>query len=398
MRPIPYARQSVSQADIDAVAEVLRSDWLTQGPCIGRFEQEVATYCGAQYAAAVSNGTAALHIACLALDLGPGDLVWTSANTFVASANCARYCGADVDFVDIDPRTYNMSTTALEEKLAAALRVARLPKIVIAVHFGGQSCDMRTIARLGDRYGFHVIEDASHAIGADYLSQKVGSCRYSDITVFSFHPVKLMTTGEGGMLLTNDKELAQRLRLLRTHGITRDQEQMVGVSEGPWYYEQVCLGYNYRMTDMQAALGSSQLKRLDEFLARRRKLVRRYDGALKGLPLALPFEENAGRSAWHLYVIQLDLEAVGTTRSTLFERMRVAGVLVNVHYIPVYRQPYFRNFGFNPSHFPGCERYYERAISLPLYFDLTDAEQDRVCAVLRESLQTGALPRGTGTR
>lgn len=386
MRPIPYARQSISQADIDAVVEVLRSDWLTQGPCIGRFEQAVATYCGAQHAVAVSNGTAALHIACLALDLGPGDLVWTSANTFVASANCARYCGADVDFVDIDAQTYNMSPAALEEKLAAAQRAARLPKIVIPVHFGGQSCDMTTIARLGERYGFRIIEDASHAIGADYLSQKVGSCSYSDITVFSFHPVKLMTTGEGGMLLTNDNALARQLRLLRTHGISRDQEQMVGESEGPWYYEQISLGYNYRMTDIQAALGSSQLRRLDEFLARRRELVRRYDGALKGLPLATPFEDNAGRSAWHLYVIQLDLETVGTTRRAVFERMRAARILVNVHYIPVHLQPYYLALGFKRGDFPVSERYYERAVTLPLYFDLTESDQDRVCAVLESSL------------
>ena len=297
------------------------------------------------------------------------------------------YCGADVDFVDIDAQTYNMSPAALEEKLAAAQRAARLPKIVIPVHFGGQSCDMKAIAQLGERYGFRVIEDASHAIGAEYLAQKVGTCRYSDITVFSFHPVKLMTTGEGGMLLTNDNELAQRFRLLRTHGITRDEEQMAGKSEGPWYYEQITLGYNYRMTDIQAALGSSQLRRLDEFLARRRELVRRYDVALRGWPLATPVEDSAGRSAWHLYVIQLDLQALGTTRRFVFERMRAAGILVNVHYIPLHLQSYFRALGFKNAGFPASERYYERAISLPLYFELTDSDQDRVCAVLEASLR-----------
>lgn len=395
MRPIPYARQSISQADIDAVVEVLRSDWLTQGPCIGRFEHEVAAYCGAQHAVAVSNGTAALHIACLALGLGPGDLAWTSANTFVASANCARYCGADVDFVDIDPQTYNMSTAALEEKLATAERVARLPKIVIPVHFGGQSCDMRTIARLAERYGFRVIEDASHAIGADYLSQKVGTCRYSDITVFSFHPVKLMTTGEGGMLMTNDSAIARRLGLLRTHGITRDQEQVVGKSEGPWYYEQVALGFNYRMTDMQAALGSSQLRRLDDFLARRRELVRRYDLALEESSLTAPKEIESGKSAWHLYVIQLDTDALAVSRGDVFLRMREQGILVNVHYIPVYRQPYYRDIGFDPRDFPNCEQYYERALSLPLFFDLTAAEQDKVIEVLRESLHVDPLAQRT---
>jgi UDP-4-amino-4,6-dideoxy-N-acetyl-beta-L-altrosamine transaminase len=384
---IPYARQSISQGDIDAVVDVLRSDWLTQGPSIGRFESGVAAYCGARHAIAVSNATAALHSACLALDLGPGDLAWTSGNTFAASANCARYCGADVDFVDIDPQTYNLSIPALNEKLAAADRAGRLPKILIPVHFGGQSCDMGAIGELADRYGFKVVEDASHAVGAEYGSRRVGHCPHSDIAIFSFHPVKLMTTGEGGMLLTNDDHLARRLRLLRSHGITRDPDQMCGDSEGPWYYEQVALGYNYRMTDIQAALGESQLRRLDVFLARRRELVRRYDAALRGLPLSTPAEDAHGRSAWHLYVIQLELEALGTSRRVVFERMRANGVQVNVHYIPVYRLPYYRGLGFKPEVFPNCERYYERAISLPLYYDLAEAQQERVCAVLRDSLR-----------
>ncbi|HUF82142.1 MAG TPA: UDP-4-amino-4,6-dideoxy-N-acetyl-beta-L-altrosamine transaminase [Burkholderiales bacterium] len=386
MSPIPYARQSISQADIDAVVRVLRSDWLTQGPDIERFEKNVATACGAQHAIAVSNGTAALHLACMAFDLGPGDLLWTSPNTFAASANCARYCGADVDFVDIDSRTYNLSVPALEEKLARAKRAGRLPKVLVPVHFGGQSCDMEAIGALAGRYGFRVVEDASHAVGAEYRAARVGACQHSDIAVFSFHPVKILTTGEGGMLMTNDHALARKLRLLRTHGITRDRSEMQGESEGPWYYQQVELGYNYRMTEIQAALGASQLVRLDEFLSRRRELAHRYDALLKGLPLATPSEDPAGRSSWHLYVIQLELEALRKSRGAVFERMRAAGVLVNVHYIPVHMQPYYRALGFKPGDFPASERYYERAISLPLYFGLSDADQDRVVDVLRQSV------------
>lgn len=392
MRSVPYARQSISPEDIDAVVDVLRSDWLTQGPGIERFENGVSGYCGARHAIAVSNGTAALHLACLALGLGPGDLAWTSPNTFAASANCARYCGAEVDFVDIDPRTGNLSVAALEAKLDDARRAGKLPKVLIPVHFGGHPCDMRAIAELAGRHGFRVIEDASHAIGAEYASHRVGSCAYADITVFSFHPVKIITTGEGGMLLTNDDALAQQLRLLRSHGITRDAGQMAAGSEGPWYYEQTALGYNYRMTDIQAALGASQLRRLDEFLARRRELVQRYDGLLKGQPLATPPECRQGRSAWHLYVIQLDLETRRTSRREVFERMRAAGIQVNVHYIPVHLQPYYRSLGFARGDFPASERFYEQAISLPLFFGLTEAAQDRVCAVLNESLRQGARP------
>lgn len=331
MRAIPYARQSISQADIDAVVEALRSDWLTQGPTIQSFEEAVAAYCGVRHAIAVSNGTAALHLACLALDLGPGDLLWTSANTFVASANCARYCGADVDFVDIDPRTYNISIPALEEKLVLAERAGRRPKVLVPVHFGGQPCDMGAIGRLAKRYGFRVVEDASHAVGAQYASRRIGSGAHSDLAVFSFHPVKIMTTGEGGMLLTNDASLASRLRLLRTHGITRDAAEMSAGGIDPWCYEQLELGYNYRMTDIQAALGLSQLRRVDAFLARRRELVERYAASLRGLPLALPSEQAGAKSAWHLYVIQLELEALGVSRRTVFERMRAGGVMVNVH-------------------------------------------------------------------
>ena len=387
MKAIPYARQSISEADIAAVAEVLRSDWLTQGPAIARFEDGVAAYCGARHAVAVSNGTAALHLACLALELGPGDLLWTSPNTFAASANCARYCGADVDFVDIDPESYNLSVPALEDKLARARSAGRLPKVLVAVHYGGRSCDMQAIGRLAAQYGFRVIEDASHAVGAEHRGAKVGACAHSDIAVFSFHPVKIITTGEGGMLMTSSDALAGKLRLLRTHGITRDTAEMEGAPEGPWVYQQVALGYNYRMTDVQAALGSSQLARLAEFLARRRALARRYAAALGGLPLATPREDPQGSSAWHLYAIQLDAGAAGVSRRKVFERMRAAGVLVNVHYIPVHLQPYYRALGFKPGDFPASERFYERALSLPLYFALTDAEQDRVCAALRQSLQ-----------
>jgi len=387
VRPIPYARQSITPADIEAVAEVLRSEWLTQGPAIERFEEEVARYCGAGHAIAVSNGTAALHLACLALDLGPGDSLWTSPNTFVATANCARYCGADVDFVDIDPGTYNLSVAALEEKLERARQAGKLPKVVAPVHFGGQSCDMRAIAALADQYGFRVLEDASHAIGAEYRSAKVGGGGYADITVFSFHPVKIITTGEGGMLLTRDADLARRLRLLRTHGITRDAGQMSAEPEGAWYYEQQALGFNYRMTDVQAALGSSQLRRLDDFLARRRALAARYHSALRGMPLATPMEDSAGKSAWHLYVVQLDLSTPTRTRKSVFERMRAAGVQVNVHYIPVHLHPYYRKLGFKPGDFPACERYYARALTLPMFYGLSDADQDRVCQTLRECLQ-----------
>lgn len=387
MNPIPYARQSISADDIDAVADALRSEWLTQGPRIAQFEALMAAYCGVSHAVAVSSGTAALHLACLALDLGPGDRLWTSAVTFAASANCARYCGAEVDFVDIDPRTYNLSVAALEAKLAQAERTDRLPKVVVPVHFGGQSCDMAAIARLAARYGFRVVEDASHAVGAEYGGRKVGACEHAAIAVFSFHPVKVLTTGEGGLLTTNDEALARRLRLLRTHGITRDAAEMDAEADGPWYYQQVALGFNYRMTDIQAALGISQLQRLEQFLARRRALARRYDDALLGLPLETPYEDAQGRSAWHLYVIQLDLEACAVSRRTVFERMRAAGVMVHVHYIPVHLHPYYRVLGFRRGDFPASERFYDRALTLPLFFGLSEADQDRVCSTLRQCLQ-----------
>lgn len=381
---IPYGRQSISDEDIAAVVKVLRSDWITQGPSIDEFERKVARYCGAGYGVAVANATAALHIACLALDVGPGSLVWTSPNTFLASANCALYCGADIDFVDIDPASYNMSTWALEVKLMAARAAGRLPQVVIPVHFAGQSCDMAGIARLASEYGFKVIEDASHAIGADYCGGKVGNCQYSDMTVFSFHPVKILTTGEGGMVMANSPVMRDRLQRLRSHGMVRDAAQ--AATHGPWYYEQLELGFNYRMTDIQAALGVSQLDRLDAFVARRRELAARYDSVLAGLPLQTPRQDPNGASSYHLYPVWIDEAAAGHSRMKVFDGLRAAGVGVNVHYIPVPNQPYYRERGFTQGQFPNAERYYAGAISLPMFYSLTEAEQDTVVAALRAEL------------
>jgi UDP-4-amino-4,6-dideoxy-N-acetyl-beta-L-altrosamine transaminase len=379
---IPYGRQSISQEDIDAVVEVLRSDWLTQGPTIERFERAVAEACGAAYAVAVSNATAALHLGALALDLGPGDVLWTSPNTFVASANCARYCGAGVDFVDIDPRSYNLSVAALEAKLRQA---ARPPKLLVPVHFAGQPCEMEAIRALAARYGIAVMEDASHAVGARYRGAPIGSGG-SDLTVFSFHPVKIVTTGEGGMLLTDRPELYRRLLRLRTHGITRDPARMDGPSHGPWYYQQVELGWNYRMTDLQAALGESQFRRLEAFLARRRALAARYDRLLAPLPLVLPWQHPDGLSSWHLYVVRLRLDRIRRGHREVFEALRAAGIGVNLHYIPVHTQPYYRALGFSSGQFPEAERYYAEAVTLPLFPAMTDADQERVVAALAELL------------
>ncbi len=381
---IPYGRQDISQEDIDVVVEVLRSDWITQGPAIERFEEAVAKYCGASYAVAVSSATAALHIACLAAGLGQGDIFWTSPNTFVASANCGLYCGAKVDFVDIDPNTYNLSVSELERKLAWAEKQGCLPKVVIPVHFAGQSCEMEQIAALSQRYGFRIIEDASHAIGARYQGQPVGCCQFSDITVFSFHPVKIITTGEGGMVLTNQEELYQKLIRLRSHGITRNPELMQGESHGPWYYQQLELGFNYRMTDIQAALGASQLQRLDEFVERRQFLAERYNQMLQALPLMLPWQDPDTESSWHLYVIRLKLDKIGKTHRQVFEELGKAGIGVNLHYIPVHTQSYYQKLGFKLGDFPQAERYYQDAISIPLYYRLDEESQDRVVASLRE--------------
>lgn len=381
---IPYGRQWVDESDISAVVEVLRSDWLTQGPAIPRFESELAQLCGAAHAVAVCNATAALHIACLALGVGPGDRVWTSPNTFVASANAARLCGAEVDFVDIDSRSYNMSVEALEAKLRRAEASGLLPKVVVPVHFAGQSCDMRGIRALADRYGFAIIEDAAHALGGEYAGNPIGRGRYSDVTVLSFHPVKIVTTGEGGAALTSDPEIAERLKLYRSHGITRDAARFQRAADGPWYYEQSVLGLNYRITDIQAALGSSQLARLANFIARRRAIAARYDRELEALSLVRPWQHPDGLSAYHLYPVRIS-GAPGRRR--VFDALRGAGIGVNVHYIPVHTQPYYRALGFRPGDFPAAESYYAEAISLPMYAALSDSEQTRVIEALRRALE-----------
>ena len=380
---IYYGHQHITEKDIQAVERVLHSDWLTQGPAIEAFEKKVANYCGAKYAVAVTNATSALHIACKAAGLGEGDVLWTSPITFTASANCGRYCGADVDFVDIDDKTYNMSVAEFRHKLEAAIKK---PKVVIPVHLAGQSCDMEAIKALADEYGFKIIEDASHATGADYKNTKVGSCRYSDMTVFSFHPVKIVTTGEGGIVLTNNKELYEKLKLYRSHGITRDSDLMIQEADGPWYYQQIELGFNYRMTDMQAALGCSQMDSLDEFVARRRYLVKRYNEKLKNLPLRTPYQDEATNPSWHIYIIRVDFTKVKLSKKEIFARMRDSGIVLNLHYIPVHTQPYYQKLGFQKGDFPVSEKYYEEAITLPLYYDLTDEQQDEVIEALKEVL------------
>lgn len=383
---IRYGQQDITQADIDAVIGVLKSSNLTQGPSIPQFEQAVLAQTGTKHAVAVNSATSALHIACLALDLGPGDWLWTTPNTFVASANCALYCGAQVDFVDIDPRTYNLCPKALEEKLIAAESAGRLPKIVVPVHLSGQPCDMAAIHALGQKYGFKIIEDASHAIGGRYKGEPIGNCRYSDITVFSFHPVKIITTAEGGMALTNDDELATRLSLLHSHGITRAPELMTKPMEGPWYYQQVALGYNYRMTDIQAALGVSQITRLTEYVERRHAIAERYNGLLADMPVTLPWQHPDSYSAYHLYVIRLQLDAMTTNHLQVFEYFRARDIMVNLHYIPVHTQPFYQKMGFQSGDYPQAEQYYREAISIPMHPTLTEAEQDFVVEVLREAL------------
>jgi UDP-4-amino-4,6-dideoxy-N-acetyl-beta-L-altrosamine transaminase len=383
---IPYGRQDVTEEDIRAVDEVLRSDFLTQGPAVPAFERAVGSFCGGHHAIAVNSATSALHIACLALGVGPGDAVWTSAITFVASANCALYCGAFVDFVDIDPQTNNMSIDRLAEKLAAAKAAGRLPKVVIPVHLCGQPCDMRAIRALSGTYGFRVIEDASHAVGGRYRDEPIGACRYSDVTVFSFHPVKVITAGEGGMAVTQDAELAARMNRLRTHGITRDAAEMVHAPDGPWYYEQIELGFNYRMTDIHAALGLSQWARLPVYLERRHALAARYDRLLSDLPLSMPRRLPDSYSGLHLYVVRLRLGEIEPTHRQVFERLRDAGIGVNLHYIPVYRHPYYATLGFAPGYCPQAEQYYREAISLPMYPTLSESQQDYVIASLRSAL------------
>lgn len=384
---IPYGRQDITQADIDAVVEVLQSDFLTQGPMVPRFEQGVARHVGAAHALAVNSATSALHIACLALGLGEGDRLWTSPITFVASANCALYCGAQVDFVDIDPRTYNLCLEALERKLQVAEREGVLPKVLVAVHLCGQPCDMQAISVLAKRYGFKVIEDASHAIGGKYQGEFIGNCRHSDITVFSFHPVKIITTAEGGMALTNSAELAGKMALLRSHGITRDPAQMTHAADGSWYYQQIDLGFNYRITELQAALGFSQLQRLDQFVARRHELAARYDQLLSALPVTTPWQHPDSYSGLHIYVVRLKLAQIGKSHREVFESLREQGIGVNLHYIPVHTQPYYQRMGFKLGDFPEAERYYAEAISLPMFQTMTDAQQDDVVVALQRALQ-----------
>jgi len=385
---IPYGRQSIDESDIAAVVRVLRSDWLTQGPTVPAFEAALRVRTGATHAVAVCNATAALHIACMAAGLSPGDRVWTTPNTFVASANCARYCGADVDFVDIDPVTWCLDPDALESKLQSAALAGKLPKIVIPVAFGGRSSAMPRIRALADKYRFTVIEDASHAIGASVQGRAVGGGDHAHMTVFSFHPVKIITTGEGGAVLTNQPALYERLLSLRSHGITRAPNRMSVPSHGPWYYEMRELGFNYRMTDLQAALGLSQLARLDEFLARRRTLAERYHRLLSGMPLQRPALEPLGESAWHLYVVRLSLAQIAASHRCVFERLHAAGISVNLHYIPVHMHPYYASLGFAPGDFPQAEHYYREAISLPMYAALTDVEQDRVVHELGQAIAT----------
>jgi UDP-4-amino-4,6-dideoxy-N-acetyl-beta-L-altrosamine transaminase len=384
---IPYGRQDVDDNDIAAVVEVLRSNFLTQGPVVPAFERSVADYCGAQYAVAVNSATSALHIACLALGVGKGDVVWTTPITFVASANCAMYCGATVDFVDIDPRTYNLSVERLAVKLAEAEKTGGLPKVVIPVHFCGQSCDMRGISALSQKYGFKVIEDASHAIGGRYKDSPIGNCRYSDLTVFSFHPVKIITSGEGGMVLTNDVQMAKKLRLLRSHGITSDPAEMA--SRDPielWNYQQVELGFNYRMTDINAALGLSQMRRLDEFIARRHELAKSYNHLLCSLPVDSQYQEVECYSSFHLFVVRLRLGDINKTHFQVYEALRSENIQVNLHYIPVYRQPYYEKMGFVAGYCPQAERYYSEVISIPMYPGLSDEQQVRVVSTLQKAM------------
>jgi UDP-4-amino-4,6-dideoxy-N-acetyl-beta-L-altrosamine transaminase len=385
---IPYGRQDINQADIDSVMNVLQSDFLTQGPQVPLFEKLITEYCGAKFGVAANSATSTLHIACLALGLGEGDYFWTSPNSFVASANCGLYCGAKVDFVDIDPLTYNLSPKELEKKLIQAKKDNKLPKILIPVHFAGQSCDMKKIHSLSQEYGFKIIEDASHAIGAKYLDRPVGSCQYSDITVFSFHPVKIITTAEGGLATTNNEGLAEKMQLYRSHGVTRDPRLITKQVEGAWHYQQVDLGFNYRMTELQAALGVSQIQRLDEFVTKRHILQERYDSLLNDdLPVIKPYQGQNSYSSLHLYPIQIDFENTGKTRQKVYDELWNNGIGVNVHYIPIHTQPYYQQLGFKEGDFPNSEAYYNGAISIPLFHAMTVEQQDKVFNVLTRALQ-----------
>ena len=386
MKTIPYGRQDINQSDIDSVVNVLQSDFLTQGPQVLLFEKKVARYCDAKYGVAVNSATSALYIACLALGLKEGDWLWTSPNSFVASANCGLYCGARVDFVDIDSQTYNLSVEKLENKLIQAKQENRLPKILIPVHFAGQSCNMKKIHSLSKKYGFKVIEDASHAIGGKYRDKPIGNCQYSDITVFSFHPVKIITTAEGGLAVTNSKELSGKMQLYRSHGITRDKRLMTKEPDGDWYYQQVNLGFNYRMTELQAALGVNQMQRLDEFVSKRHILQERYSSLLNGLPILKPYQDKDSYSALHLYPVQVDLDSVDKSRQQIFDELRQSGIGVNVHYIPIHTHPYYQQLGFQEGDFPNSEVYYDRVISIPLFHAMTIEQQDKVCNSIKKAL------------
>ena len=384
---IPYARQEITEEDISEVEKVLRSDFLTQGPAVPRFEQSLIDYCGVTYAIAVNSATSALHISCLALDLGPGDWLWTSPNTFVASANCGRYCGADIDFVDIDSKTYNMSVDALSQKLIYAEKLGKLPKIVVPVHFAGQPCDMPAIHNLSKRYGFKIIEDASHAIGASYNQIKVGSCVHSDVTVLSFHPVKIITTAEGGMALTNDKSIAEKLSRLRTHGITNDKTKMIHRSEDEiWNYQQIDLGFNYRMNDIQATLGLNQMKRLDQYIKRRHEIAKYYDAELKNLPFSTPWQTPNVYSSYHLYPIIVKNNLDNKPQKQVYEELRKNNIEVNLHYIPVHRHPYYENLGFKKNDFPMAEKFHQEAISIPMYAMLKDEDREYIIKTLRKKI------------
>ena len=383
---IPYGKQEITQKDIDAVVKILQSDLITQGPCVPLFESALARYCGSDYAIAVNSATSALHLACRALELGPGDSLWTTPITFVASANCGLYCGATIDFVDIDAETYNLSIKALEKKLKWAKKNNRLPKILVTVHMCGQPCEMHAIHNLSLDYGFHIIEDASHAVGGKYRNKPIGSCLYSDITVFSFHPVKIITTAEGGAALTNQSVLAEKMELLRNHGITRNPDLMTRKADGPWYYQQIELGYNYRLTDIQAALGLSQLERLDNYVSKRHELAQRYDQALTDMPVTTPWQHHDGYSSFHLYIIRLQCNKIEQSHLEVFSTLREQGIGVNLHYIPVHTQPYYQRLGFKTGDFPEAERYYSEAISLPLFPTMTESQQDKVVTTLKKAL------------
>tara|TARA_B100000945_G_C20354322_1_gene583844 strand:- start:24 stop:1190 length:1167 start_codon:yes stop_codon:yes gene_type:complete len=384
---IPYGRQNISEEDVKAVSDVLKSDFLTQGNAVPEFENKVSEYCNVNFAFAVNSATSALHISCLALDVGPNDIVWTSAVSFVASANCALYCGASIDFVDIDANTYNMCVKSLSAKLEQASKSGKLPKVVIPVHLTGQPCEMEEIYELSKKYKFKIIEDASHAIGARYKNTKIGDCKYSDIAVFSFHPVKIITTGEGGMVTTNDKKIAEKLSLYRTHGITRDESAMQNIPDGPWYYEQIKLGFNYRMTDIQAALGVSQMNRLDSFLQKRHEIFDRYNEYFQDLPvIKTPWQNKDSYSSLHLYVIRVDNSKSKMNHNALFNHLRDNNIGVNIHYIPIYRQPFYSKLGFNFSDFPESEKYYSEAISIPIYPDLEEKSQEFIYKLIKSQV------------